>query len=144
MQAGLYRKISQMPVVLIPVHFDRDPINRTPSCRRSVVLRPFITNDFMTGVPAEPGSVQLPLQVSGSLQSLKLKEIYLFIPPSTGPQSNCARYIEAGWNLEGSVRPDSQAAGHHRVGMMRSNQTNFQQPFHRSRCETNNNQPTNQ
>jgi len=64
MQAGLYRKISQMPVVLIPVHFDRDPINRTPSCRRSVVLRPFITNDFMTGVPAEPGSVQLPVQVS--------------------------------------------------------------------------------
>lgn len=64
MQAGLYRKISQMPVVLIPVHFDRDPINRTPSCRRSVVLRPFITNDFMTGVPAVPGSVQLPLQVS--------------------------------------------------------------------------------
>ncbi|EDV31028.2 uncharacterized protein Dana_GF15152 [Drosophila ananassae] len=63
MQAGLYRKISQMPVVLIPVHFDRDPINRTPSCRRSVVLRPFITNDFMTGVPAEPGSAQLPLQV---------------------------------------------------------------------------------
>ncbi|ALC40112.1 bur [Drosophila busckii] len=63
MQAGLYRKISQMPVVLIPVHFDRDPINRTPSCRRSVVLRPFITNDFMTGVPAVPGSVQLPLQV---------------------------------------------------------------------------------
>ncbi|KAH8392537.1 hypothetical protein KR215_010536 [Drosophila sulfurigaster] len=63
MQAGLYRKISQMPVILIPVHFDRDPINRTPSCRRSVVLRPFITNDFMTGVPAVPGSVQLPLQV---------------------------------------------------------------------------------
>ncbi|SPP82162.1 blast:GMP synthase [Drosophila guanche] len=63
MQAGLYRKISQMPVVLIPVHFDRDPINRTPSCRRSVVLRPFITSDFMTGVPAVPGSVRLPLQV---------------------------------------------------------------------------------
>ncbi|XP_032591943.1 GMP synthase [glutamine-hydrolyzing] [Drosophila grimshawi] len=63
MQAGLYRKISQMPVVLIPVHFDRDPIIRTPSCRRSVVLRPFITNDFMTGVPVVPGSAQLPLQV---------------------------------------------------------------------------------
>ncbi|XP_053692380.1 GMP synthase [glutamine-hydrolyzing]-like [Sabethes cyaneus] len=57
------RKISQMPVVLIPVHFDRDPAPRTPSCQRSVVLRPFITNDFMTGVPALPGSDQLPLPV---------------------------------------------------------------------------------
>jgi len=64
-----------MPVVLIPVHFDRDPINRTPSCRRSVVLRPFITNDFMTGVPAEPGSVQMPLQVSQF--SIFLKNVYL-------------------------------------------------------------------
>ncbi|XP_058980582.1 GMP synthase [glutamine-hydrolyzing] isoform X2 [Musca domestica] len=63
MQAGLYRKISQMPVVLIPVHFDRDPINRTPSCSRSVVLRPFITSDFMTGVPAIPGSERMPLPV---------------------------------------------------------------------------------
>lgn len=66
MQAGLYRKISQMPVVLIPVHFDRDPTNRTPSCSRSVVLRPFITSDFMTGVPAIPGSEQLPLHVSSN------------------------------------------------------------------------------
>ncbi|XP_055543883.1 GMP synthase [glutamine-hydrolyzing] isoform X2 [Wyeomyia smithii] len=57
------RKISQMPVVLIPVHFDRDPAPKTPSCQRSVVLRPFITNDFMTGVPAVPGSDQLPLPV---------------------------------------------------------------------------------
>ncbi|XP_073826350.1 GMP synthase burgundy isoform X2 [Musca autumnalis] len=63
MEAGLYRKISQMPVVLIPVHFDRDPINRTPSCSRSIVLRPFITNDFMTGVPAIPGSEHMPLPV---------------------------------------------------------------------------------
>ncbi|XP_053691351.1 GMP synthase [glutamine-hydrolyzing] isoform X2 [Sabethes cyaneus] len=57
------RKISQMPVVLIPVHFDRDPAPKTPSCQRSVVLRPFITNDFMTGVPAVPGSDRLPLPV---------------------------------------------------------------------------------
>ncbi|KAL9928286.1 GMP synthase burgundy isoform 1-T1 [Glossina fuscipes fuscipes] len=62
-QAGLQRKISQMPVILIPVHFDRDPTNRTPSCSRSIVLRPFITSDFMTGVPAIPGSSDLPLHV---------------------------------------------------------------------------------
>ncbi|XP_055596706.1 GMP synthase [glutamine-hydrolyzing] isoform X2 [Uranotaenia lowii] len=57
------RKISQMPVILIPVHFDRDPAPKTPSCQRSIVLRPFVTNDFMTGVPAVPGTDRLPLPV---------------------------------------------------------------------------------
>lgn len=56
--------MSQMPVVLLPLHFDRDPANRTPSCQRSVVLRPFITSDFMTGVPVVPGSSQMPIDVS--------------------------------------------------------------------------------
>lgn len=55
--------ISQMPVVLIPIHFDRDPVNRIPSCGRSIVLRPFDTNDFMTGVPIIPGSQKLPQMV---------------------------------------------------------------------------------
>lgn len=49
------KAISQMPVVLIPIHFDRDAASRTPSCQRSVVLRPFCTNDFMTGTAAIPG-----------------------------------------------------------------------------------------
>lgn len=53
------RNISQMPVVLIPIHFDRDPANRVPSSARSVVLRPFLTSDFMTGVPILPGSDRL-------------------------------------------------------------------------------------
>lgn len=52
-----------MPVVLVPIHFDRDPANRIPSCARSVVLRPFLTNDFMTGVPIVPGSDILPTTV---------------------------------------------------------------------------------
>ena len=47
--------ISQMPIVLIPVHFDRDYASRTPPCQRSVVLRPFCSRDFMTGTPAIPG-----------------------------------------------------------------------------------------
>lgn len=51
-----------MPIVLIPVHFDRDPIDHIPSCQRSVVIRTFITNDFMTGVPATPGK-HIPLEV---------------------------------------------------------------------------------
>ncbi len=57
-----YGKLSQMPVVLIPVHFDRSPVERAPSFQRSVVIRTFITNDFMTGVPAIPGQ-DLPIAV---------------------------------------------------------------------------------
>jgi len=53
--SGTMSAVSQMPVVLIPLHFGRSQIERAPSCQRSVVLRPFITNDFMTGVPAVPG-----------------------------------------------------------------------------------------
>lgn len=52
-----------MPVVMIPVHFDRDPLERKASTLRSFVLRPFITNDFMTGVAALPGK-DIPEQVS--------------------------------------------------------------------------------
>jgi GMP synthase (glutamine-hydrolysing) len=61
--SGCTRNIAQMPIILIPLHFDRDPINRTPSCQRSVVLRPFLTSDFMTGIPAVPGSDKLPMHV---------------------------------------------------------------------------------
>lgn len=60
---GCMGAISQMPVVLIPIHFDRDAACRTLSCQRSVVLRPFCTNDFMTGMPAIPGK-DLPIHVS--------------------------------------------------------------------------------
>ena len=63
---GIVDKISQMPIVLIPVHFDRDPIDHIPSCQRSVVIRTFITSDFMTGVPATPGK-QIPIEVRISL-----------------------------------------------------------------------------
>ncbi|XP_029044964.1 GMP synthase burgundy [Osmia lignaria lignaria] len=59
---GCMGAISQMPVVLIPIHFDREAGSRIPSCQRSVVLRPFVTNDFMTGTPAIPGK-ELPLGV---------------------------------------------------------------------------------
>lgn len=59
---GCMSALSQMPVVLIPVHFDRDAASRAPSCQRSVVLRPFVTNDFMTGTPAVPGK-ELPFHV---------------------------------------------------------------------------------
>lgn len=59
---GTSHKLSQMPVVLVPLHFDRSIIERTASFQRSVALRPFLTHDFMTGVPAVPGK-DIPLDV---------------------------------------------------------------------------------
>lgn len=62
MSTGHNESISQMPVILLPIHFDRDQALRIPSCQRSIVLRPFVTQDFMTGVPAIPGK-HLPIDV---------------------------------------------------------------------------------
>ena len=79
--------ISQMPVILIPIHFDRDPIVKQPSCQRSVVIRTFITNDFMTGVPAQPEK-HLPESVShyyfkckrvAAFRSIPLQSYNLFL-----------------------------------------------------------------
>lgn len=47
-------KLSQMPIVIVPVHFDRDPTQHQPSCQRSIVIRTFLTHDFMTGIAAQP------------------------------------------------------------------------------------------
>lgn len=66
--AGHMDSVSQMPVVLLPIHFDRDQALRIPSCQRSIVLRPFVTQDFMTGVPAVPGK-HLPLEVVQKMAS---------------------------------------------------------------------------
>ncbi|KAL3862338.1 hypothetical protein ACJMK2_008314 [Sinanodonta woodiana] len=60
--SGCTSKISQMPVIIVPLHFDRDPISHQPSCQRSIVIRTFITNDFMTGIAATPG-IHLPIEV---------------------------------------------------------------------------------
>ncbi|XP_065342548.1 GMP synthase [glutamine-hydrolyzing] isoform X2 [Cloeon dipterum] len=60
--SDFYSRVSQMPVVLIPIHFDRDSIGRIPSCQHSIVLRPFLTQDFMTGMPATPGK-EIPEEV---------------------------------------------------------------------------------
>jgi len=51
----LIRKISQMPVVLIPVSLENDQ-------KRSIVLRPIITSDFMTGVVPIPDK-DFPLEI---------------------------------------------------------------------------------
>eukprot|EP00300_Choanocystis_sp_HF-7_P003041 c12295_g1_i1.p1 GENE.c12295_g1_i1~~c12295_g1_i1.p1 ORF type:complete len:159 (+),score=33.88 c12295_g1_i1:695-1171(+) len=51
-QNNLVRKFSQVPVVLFPVSFDQDDASGT---KRSIGVRTFITDDFMTGSPACPG-----------------------------------------------------------------------------------------
>merc|ERR1712014_457473 len=61
---GLTAKLSQVPVVSFPVDLscgDEHPGQLTT--KRSIAIRTFITNDFMTGVPAEPGSDYMPLEV---------------------------------------------------------------------------------
>lgn len=72
---GHWETVSQMPVVLLPLHFDRDQALRIPSCQRSIVLRPFITSDFMTGLPAVPGQ-QIPVEVVQKIVS----EVLLTVP----------------------------------------------------------------
>lgn len=59
-----HSKISQMPVILIPIQFDRDTVLRQPqpSCQYSIVLRTFVTEDFMTGVPVTIND-QVPAEV---------------------------------------------------------------------------------
>merc|ERR1712066_1014395 len=60
----LTTKLSQVPVVSFPVDLsgsDEHPGQNTG--KGSIAIRTFITNDFMTGVPAEPGSDYMPLAV---------------------------------------------------------------------------------
>lgn len=49
-----HARLAQMPVILLPLDLERGGDPHRPSVRHSVVLRPFITNDFMTGTPAIP------------------------------------------------------------------------------------------
>jgi GMP synthase (glutamine-hydrolysing) len=59
-KANLTTKLSQVPVISFPVDFEQ---NGSSTVKRSIAIRTFITNDFMTGVPAQPGTDYMPLQV---------------------------------------------------------------------------------
>lgn len=63
-ETNYHSKVSQMPVILIPIHFDRDTVLRQPqpSCQYSIVLRTFVTEDFMTGVPVTIND-QIPIEI---------------------------------------------------------------------------------
>eukprot|EP00931_Biecheleriopsis_adriatica_P057029 TRINITY_DN3381_c0_g2_i5.p1 TRINITY_DN3381_c0_g2~~TRINITY_DN3381_c0_g2_i5.p1 ORF type:complete len:686 (-),score=145.50 TRINITY_DN3381_c0_g2_i5:201-2258(-) len=57
-------KLSQVPVVSFPVEFTpKDSHPGSNTLKRSIAIRTFITNDFMTGVPAEPGTEYMPSAV---------------------------------------------------------------------------------
>ncbi|KAM7413380.1 hypothetical protein PAMA_020666 [Pampus argenteus] len=86
-ESGYSGKISQMPVILTPLHFDRDPLQKQPSCRRSVVVRTFITSDFMTGIPAMPGN-HIPEEVV-----LKMVNEIKKIPGISRVMSKCPQMI---------------------------------------------------
>jgi len=64
----LMKSLSQVPVILAPVSFDED------SSKRSIAIRTFITNDFMTGVPAIPGK-DIPEEVLTEMVERILKEV---------------------------------------------------------------------
>ncbi len=66
-----YQSSDYVIQVLLPVHFDRSVIERQPSFQRSVVLRPFKSQDFMTGVPGLPG-VDIPNEVTAACAGVKL------------------------------------------------------------------------
>eukprot|EP00928_Gymnodinium_smaydae_P011683 TRINITY_DN14285_c0_g1_i1.p1 TRINITY_DN14285_c0_g1~~TRINITY_DN14285_c0_g1_i1.p1 ORF type:complete len:689 (-),score=192.47 TRINITY_DN14285_c0_g1_i1:207-2273(-) len=59
---NLTTKLSQVPVVSFPVDFAAGS-GTGATQRRSIGIRTFLTNDFMTGVPAQPGSEYMPQAV---------------------------------------------------------------------------------
>ena len=63
----LLRSLSQVPVVLFPVNFGQKGA-------RSIAIRTFITNDFMTGVPALPGR-EMPLKALKEMVNRILAEV---------------------------------------------------------------------
>lgn len=67
LEHNLARKLSQVPVISFPVNFGMEG-------KRSIGIRTFITNDFMTGVPAIPGQ-EVPEEVLEIIVSRLLSEV---------------------------------------------------------------------
>jgi GMP synthase (glutamine-hydrolysing) len=77
-----YKKISQMPVVSLPVDFNANDQSQygygkqNSAVLRSICIRPFITNDFMTGVPALPVK-DIPLECFMEMVDRIQKEVIM-------------------------------------------------------------------
>jgi GMP synthase (glutamine-hydrolysing) len=63
----LTRSLTQVPVVLFPVTFGKHG-------QRAIAIRTFITNDFMTGVPARPGK-EMPISALKEMADRILQEV---------------------------------------------------------------------
>jgi len=90
--AGKMGAVSQMPVVLLPIHFDRSQLERVPSCCRSIVIRPFKTIDFMTGSPALPGkdlSIELVSKMVSEIGTVPGISRVLYDLTSKPPGTTC-------------------------------------------------------
>lgn len=64
---NLIRSLSQVPVILFPVSFGVDGA-------RAITIRTFITNDFMTGIPAFPGK-QMPVEALHEMVNTILEKV---------------------------------------------------------------------
>lgn len=64
---GLVKPITQVPVISVPVGFGIQ-------ANRSIAIRTFITNDFMTGVPAIPGK-EMPIDVLDKMVNIILSKV---------------------------------------------------------------------
>jgi len=64
----LVKKLSQVPVILTPTDFDEEG-------KRSIVIRTFITNDFMTGVAAIPGTEYMPEEALFEMVNRIMEEV---------------------------------------------------------------------
>jgi len=60
------RKIAQAPVILTPANFGKEGY-------RSIVLRPFVTRDFMTGLPAVPNQDLPQNAILNAVMSITMK-----------------------------------------------------------------------
>lgn len=57
MEYKLIKTLSQVPVILFPIDFQQP--GEANEGKRSICIRTFVTNDFMTGVPALPAADEL-------------------------------------------------------------------------------------
>jgi GMP synthase (glutamine-hydrolysing) len=63
----LIRKLSQVPVISFPIGFGQQGA-------RSIAIRTFLTNDFMTGVPAIPGK-EMPIKALNQMVKQILEKV---------------------------------------------------------------------
>jgi GMP synthase (glutamine-hydrolysing) len=82
----LIQRLSQVPVILFPIDFQEDGTSSEDNAgKRSICIRTFVTNDFMTGVPALP--VDELEEATGEHAHLTSKPIVsdAQVPPTLAP-----------------------------------------------------------